>query len=63
MRFELRVSIKNTDGTVSPKGSGLEVKDASQIIIYLAAATSFNGFDKCPDKDGKDEKKIAGTTY
>ena len=27
--------------------------------MYLAAATSFNGFDKCPDKDGKDEKKIA----
>jgi alpha-L-fucosidase 2 len=59
MRFELRVRIINMDGTVTASGTGLEVKDASQVTIYLAAATSFNGFDKCPDKDGKDEKKIA----
>jgi alpha-L-fucosidase 2 len=58
MRFELRVKIRNTDGTVSKTQSGLEVKDASEVIIYVGAATSFNGFDKCPDKDGKDEKKI-----
>ena len=58
MRFELRLRIKNTDGMVSKAESGLEVKDASEVIIILAAATSFNGFDKCPDKDGKDEKKI-----
>lgn len=59
MRFELRIRIKNTDGTITKAESGLEVKDASDVTIYLAAATSFNGFDKCPDKDGKDEKKIA----
>jgi len=58
MRFELRIRIKNTDGTVSKAESGLEVKDASDVLIYVAAATSFNGFDKCPDKDGMDEKKI-----
>jgi hypothetical protein len=29
------------------------------VILYVAAATSFNGYDKCPDKDGKDENKIA----
>ena len=59
MRFELRVRIKNTDGTVSKSEAGLKVKDASEVILYVAAATSFNGFDKCPDKDGKDEKKFA----
>ena len=59
MRFELRIRVKNTDGTINKSESGLEVKDASEVIIHLAAATSFNGFDKCPDKDGIDEKKIA----
>lgn len=58
MRFELRVKIKNTDGTVIKNESTLEVKGASEVVIYVDAATSFNGFDKCPDKDGKDEKKI-----
>jgi alpha-L-fucosidase 2 len=59
MRFELRIRVKNTDGTIGKTESGLDVKDASEVLIFLAAATSFNGFDKCPDKDGKDEKKIA----
>ena len=26
---------------------------------YVSAATSFNGFDKCPDRDGKDEVALA----
>ncbi len=33
--------------------------DATEVLLFLSAATSFNGFDKCPDKDGKDENKIA----
>ena len=28
------------------------------MLIYISAATSFNGFDRCPDKDGKDEHRI-----
>ncbi|HEY5824926.1 MAG TPA: glycoside hydrolase family 95 protein, partial [Cyclobacteriaceae bacterium] len=59
MRFEFRVKIKNTDGSVSTTESGIQVKDATEVILYLSAATSFNGFDKCPDKDGVDEKKLA----
>jgi alpha-L-fucosidase 2 len=59
MRFELRIKLKNIDGKVGTNDSGLEVSDATEVVIYLSAATSFNGFDKCPDKDGKDEKKIA----
>ena len=58
MRFDLRIRIKNTDGTVSATAEGLEVKGASEVTLYVAAATSFNGFDKCPDKDGKNEKEL-----
>jgi len=29
------------------------------VILLISSATSFNGFDKCPDKDGKDEHAIA----
>ncbi len=29
------------------------------MLFFVSAATSFNGFDKCPDKDGIDEEKIA----
>lgn len=59
MRFELRVKAINRDGTTFTDENGLHVKDASDVILFLSAATSYNGFDKCPDKDGKDESKIA----
>lgn len=60
MRFQYRVHAKNTDGMVSvTKNTELQVKNATQVLIYVTAATSFNGFDKCPDSEGKDENKIA----
>lgn len=59
MRFELRVKVQNTDGKVMADGSGLHVEDATEVVLLLSAATSYNGFDKCPDKEGKDETKIA----
>ncbi len=57
MRFELRLKAVNTGGTISTDASGLVVKDATEVILYISAATSFNGFDKCPDSEGKDERK------
>lgn len=59
MRFELIVKPIIKDGTISEKDNNLEIKDATEIVILIAAATSFNGFDKCPDSEGKDEKKQA----
>jgi alpha-L-fucosidase 2 len=58
MRFELRLRAKNTGGTVTADATGLHVRNATEVVLYLAAATSFNGFDKCPDQDGKDEAKL-----
>jgi alpha-L-fucosidase 2 len=60
MRFELRVKVKQADGDVRTDSSGVHVSNASDVILLLSAATSFNGYDKCPDKEGKDESMIAG---
>lgn len=59
MRFQYRIKATTKDGTVTASNSNLKIQNASEVVLYIAAATSFNGFDKCPDKDGKDENKIA----
>jgi alpha-L-fucosidase 2 len=58
MRFEVRVRAKNADGKIASSDSGLHVSDATEVLLFLSAATSFNGFDKCPDSEGKDEHKL-----
>ncbi|KAA0993454.1 glycoside hydrolase family 95 protein [Dyadobacter aurulentus] len=58
MRFELRVKVKEADGEVTTDSAGVHVRNASNVVILLSAATSFNGFDKCPDKEGKNETAL-----
>ncbi|HWB28509.1 MAG TPA: glycoside hydrolase family 95 protein [Chitinophagaceae bacterium] len=59
MRFELLVKAVTNDGTVTADEAGIHVQGSSDVMLLLSAATSFNGFDKCPDSEGKDEKKLA----
>jgi alpha-L-fucosidase 2 len=59
MRYQLRVKARNKGGSVTADTAGLHVRSAGEVVLYVSAATSFNGFDKCPDKDGKDEAKLA----
>lgn len=59
MRFELIVKPIVKDGTVSYEGNKIVIKNASEIVLFISAATSFNGFDKCPDSQGKDEHAFA----
>ena len=59
MRFQHRIKAIIKDGKVVADTLGLQVRNASEVMLYVAAATSFNGFDKCPDSQGKDEKAIA----
>ncbi|HEX6224282.1 MAG TPA: glycoside hydrolase family 95 protein [Chryseolinea sp.] len=59
MRFELRVRVVNQDGTLGTDEGGLRVEGATAVTIFLSAATSYNGYDKCPVKDGRDESKLA----
>jgi len=55
MRYEWRVKVAQHDGEIS-SDSLLHIRNASDVILILSAATSFNGYEQCPDKDGKDER-------
>ena len=55
MRFELAVKAVQKEGTIATDTGGIHVQNASEVILFFSAATSFNGYDKCPDKEGKDE--------
>ena len=59
MRFQLNVKASAKDGKIMADTSGIHVRNATEVILYVSAATSFNGFDKCPDKEGSDENKLA----
>lgn len=59
MRFESNLKAVLKGGSIKADSEGLHIDKATEVILYLTAATSFNGFDKCPDSQGKDEKAIA----
>ena len=59
IRFELRVRVFTNDGNLMTDELGIHISGATEVILLLSAATSFNGFDKCPDKEGKDETEQA----
>ncbi|GGY86150.1 hypothetical protein GCM10011613_34010 [Cellvibrio zantedeschiae] len=59
MRFELAVKPIVKDGQLSIAENKISVSNASEVILLLSAATSFNGFDKCPNSQGKDEHLLA----
>ena len=59
MRFQCRVKAITKTGSITADTSGLQVHHAAELVLIVSAATSFNGFDKCPDKEGKDEQALA----
>ena len=58
MRYQFRVKVVKCDGKVRTQPC-LHVSDASDVLILVSAATSFNGFDKRPDIEGRDENALA----
>ena len=60
MRYQFRVKVVKCDGQVYT-GPCLHVSDASDVLILVSAATSFNGFDKRPDTEGRDENALAAS--
>jgi alpha-L-fucosidase 2 len=58
-RFASLVKIVQHDGDLLTTDSIISIKNGSQAIIYIAIATSFNGFDKNPNSEGLDEITIA----
>jgi alpha-L-fucosidase 2 len=59
MRFQYRIKASLKGGKITADTSGIHITNATEVVLYVAAATSFNGFDKCPDSQGKNEKATA----
>ncbi len=59
MRFQYRIRAVATGGTVQADTAGIHIQKANEVLLYVSAATSFNGFDKCPDAQGMDENALA----
>ncbi|MBR5176033.1 MAG: glycoside hydrolase family 95 protein [Bacteroidales bacterium] len=58
MRYQFRVKVVKCDGLVYTAPC-IHVSGASDVLILVSAATSFNGFDKRPDIEGRDENALA----
>lgn len=61
MRFTLKMRAQTRGGEVDFSDSLLSVCGADEAVLILSAATSFNGFDKDPQTEGKDEILWADT--
>jgi alpha-L-fucosidase 2 len=58
MRFELSVKPLVRGGTVQVSDAQLTISRATEVVLLISAATSFNGFDHCPWSAGKDEHQL-----
>ncbi len=58
-RFAVMARIVETDGTVTQTGGALALSGASHATLLVSIATSFNGFDREPGLDGRDEIRLA----
>lgn len=59
MRFQFRIKAVTKDGEINATDSSLVISNATEVLLLVSAATSFNGYNKCPVSEGKDEEKIA----
>ena len=58
-RFTSLVNVKNTDGSIAYTDSTIELSGCSEVILLISIATSFNGFDKNPATQGKNNQTLA----
>jgi alpha-L-fucosidase 2 len=58
-RFTALVKIKNTGGRITETDSTIGIQGGAEALIFVSVATSFNGFDKDPAKEGLDYQKLA----
>ena len=56
--FAARLAVRAEGGRVQVDDQGLSVSGATEVMLVLCAATSFNGFDRSPAREGKDPLAI-----
>jgi alpha-L-fucosidase 2 len=59
IHFSTQIKVKLTDGQQQSTDTSLQISNATEAFIYVSMATSFNGFDKDPIKQGKPYESIA----
>jgi alpha-L-fucosidase 2 len=71
MRFAARLETRAKDGSIAAEESGIRIRNASEVVLIFTAATSYNGFQKSPSREGRDAvaltlealDKASGKTY
>ena len=58
-RFTSLLKINNSDGRLSVTDTTVNLTGATEAVVYVSIATSFNGFDKDPAREGLDNQQIA----
>jgi alpha-L-fucosidase 2 len=59
IHFSTVVKVKLVDGSIVNKDNTITIQSATEAILFVSIATSFNGFDKDPVTQGKPYKTIA----
>jgi alpha-L-fucosidase 2 len=59
MRFEIRVAAVAEGGRTRTTHDSLVVENADSVTLLVSSATSFNGFDRSPARDGRDPAGLA----
>jgi alpha-L-fucosidase 2 len=59
MFFETRIKATAPKANMSVEGDKLRISGTDEIVFVLSSATSFNGFDKSPSREGANAAKIA----
>jgi len=54
MTFEVHLQLKNESGKVSLIDNNIVVENSDATTILISAATSYNGYDKSPGREGKE---------
>ncbi len=59
MTFALHVRVIAEGGTLAGSDSALQIVNADVVTLLISAATSFNGFDKSPVREGQNPTVLA----
>lgn len=59
MRFQSRIKTIENDGVEKITPKEIQIENATNVTIVVSIATSFNGFDKCPVSQGRNEVELA----
>ena len=57
--FETRIKAIAPKAKITVDNKGLRISDTDEIVLILSSASSFNGYDKSPSRQGRDASRIA----